>query len=55
MVITKKQHTELKQLKNRLAALLLEIDSNDVQDLLNIEEVGAYAAELFNYSIDEVI
>lgn len=54
MVVTKKQFVELKQLKNRLAALLVEIDSNNVEDLLDIEEVGAYAAELFEYTTEEI-
>ncbi len=54
MVITKEQHIELKQLKNKLAALLLEIDNNKVEDLLTIDEVGIFASELFDYSIEEI-
>ena len=54
MVVTKEQFLELKQLKNRLAALLVEIDSNNVEDLLDIDEVVTYAAELFEYTIEEI-
>jgi chromosomal replication initiation ATPase DnaA len=54
MVITKEQHNELKQLKNKLAALLLEIDNNKIEDLLTIDEVFNFTCEFFDVEADEL-
>lgn len=55
MVITKEQHIELKQLKNKLAALLLEIDNNKVEDLLTIDEVINFTCDFFDVELSDLL
>ena len=55
MVVTKEQHKELRQLKNRLAELLLEIDNNKPEELLTIDEVYLYTCEFFDVQEDTLI
>ena len=55
MVITKEQHIELKQLKNKLAALLLEIDNNKVEDLLTIDEVINFTCDFFDVELLDLL
>ena len=54
MVITKEQHIELKQLKNKLAALLLEIENNKPEELLTIDEVFNFTCEFFDVDGDKI-
>ncbi len=55
MIITKEQHIELKQLKNKLAALLLEIDNNKPEELLTMDEVINFTCDFFDVELSDLL